>query len=125
MSKVLVLEPDVFLGKAYLKALKKSELDPVIVQTAADAITATDMYHPDVVVMELQLGSHNGLEFLYELRSYPDLSDVKVVIYSRLEESEVGFGKKQREQLGVEAYCHKSNTSVIDMVDVVKRAAQQ
>lgn len=67
MSQVLLIEPDKLLAKTYQAALKTSGHKVRVASNSQDAINIADKTTPDIVVMELQLVGHSGIEFLYEL----------------------------------------------------------
>lgn len=79
---VLLLEPDNFLGDIYAKALERAGHTVVWAKNAQQAIASADAQRPDVVVLELQLPGHGGVEFLYEFRSYPEWQGVPVVLHT-------------------------------------------
>jgi DNA-binding response OmpR family regulator len=120
MSDVLLIEPDRVLAKTYAQSLTSSNIATVIVNDAQNAIHAMDEVNPKLVVLELQLGEHNGVEFLYEMRSYPDWQSIPVIVFSRLGEQEAGFTAETKKQLGVTVYCYKPATSLDAFIEIVK-----
>lgn len=125
MCDVLLLEPDSVLAKTYRLALEASKLKVVVCSDAESAIRTIDNSKPKVIVLELQLAQHNGVEFLYELRSYPDLEDVPVIVFSGRSEQETGLNESLQEQLGIAAYCYKPQTSIDQITVAVKQAIEQ
>ena len=91
MANVLLIEPDRLLAaniRQYLEGTLRHR-----VQWRSDAqasINSSEEFPPDVVVLELQLGMHSGVEFLYEFRSYADWQHVPIVILSSVPEAEIG-----------------------------------
>lgn len=73
-------------------------------QTAVDAI---DTEEPDVMILELQLGIHNGIELLYEIRSYPEWQNIPVVIYTVNRRATDDTFDTTLQQLGVQAVYYK------------------
>jgi len=59
--------------------------------------------------LELQLASHNGIEFLYELRSYNDWQSIPVIIHSLVPAT--AFTNIAPE-LGVVSYLYKPTTTL-------------
>ncbi|HEX8762184.1 MAG TPA: response regulator [Candidatus Saccharimonadales bacterium] len=84
MANVLLIEPDKVLGGTYQQALRLWGYEVTHAFSAQEAINAADKARPDVVVLELQLIGHDGIEFLQEFRSYPEWQDVPVVVLSHL-----------------------------------------
>lgn len=118
-NKVLLIEPDSFLAKIYVQAI---ESEGIIVQSASkaqEAISAIDKIKPDLIVLELQLPSNNGIEFLYELRSYSDLQDIKVIVLSFISSLELALTPKQAQILNIYKHLYKPKTSVSELVEAV------
>lgn len=79
--QILLVEPDAILGKVYQKSL--ATLGTVAwAKTAQSAISLADETTPDIVVLEPKLAAHNGIEFLYEFKSYAEWREVPVVVHS-------------------------------------------
>lgn len=114
MANVLVLEPDVRLGNVYADALRARKHHVILCTTAQAAVCEADGSCPDVVILELQLTGHSGIEFLYEFRSYPDWQRIPVIIISHVPPNE--FAKSSdllRRRLGVKAYYYKPSTNLL------------
>lgn len=122
MIDVLLVEPDQVLSKTYQTAFNKAGLKAVGCHSAERAIAMIDVTNPKVIVLELQLGEHNGVEFLYEMRSYSDLEKIPIIIHSRIAKEISGIDSKVQSQLGIKTYCYKQQTKLSQLVDVVKQA---
>jgi len=66
MAHILLIEPDRPLAGSYCQALETAGHQVVLCAGAQSAIFATDSRIPDVIVLELQLIEHSGIEFLYQ-----------------------------------------------------------
>lgn len=110
MARILLIEPDVVLARQYQEAL--AAYDMTWARDAQAAINTADTQPPDLVVMELLLAGHSGIEFLYEFRSYADWKHVPIVIMSRLNRADIPVHGAALEQLGVRAYLYKPDTSL-------------
>lgn len=120
---VLLIEPDRILADQYQQALEAVDITVSRANDGHRAIAMIDKQLPAVVILELQLGTHNGIEFLYELRSYTDSAALPVVILSDVEPESVrqAIGYKQ---LQIAAHLYKPQTSlarlqqtIIDLID--------
>lgn len=117
MATVLLIEPDALLARTYQAALEMAGHTVMVRAGAQAAITAADQEHPDVVVMELQLIQHSGVEFLYEFRSYADWIEVPVIILSHVAPGDLaGAYETLRDQLGVRQYLYKPQTNLRTLV---------
>ena len=123
MIHVLLLEPDRVLAKTYSEFLQTQGMGVMSASGAQTAIEAADALTPDVIVLELQLASHNGIEFLHELRSHADWQDIPVIIHSLLPLHELETYASAWRQFGVGALCSKTATSLDQLAAVITKAA--
>lgn len=113
MAHVLLIEPDRLLADTYRRAIEASGNTVVMCASAQSAIYAADEVLPDVVVLELQLIGHSGIEFLYEFRSYGDWRSIPVIVHSQVPSSEFSgsWGILSRE-LMIKDYHYKPITTL-------------
>jgi DNA-binding response OmpR family regulator len=117
---VLIIEPNTLLSEAYKSALQKSGYKTTQAKGAQDAVDAADRERPDVVVMELELPGHNGIEFLHEFRSYAEWRSVPVVINTGIFSSKLaGVSKTLERDLGVSRILYKPRASLADLTRAV------
>lgn len=120
MARILLIEPDRVLAETYRQCLELTGQTVVPCASAQAAILAADQQQPDVVVLELQLIEHSGIEFLYEFRSYPDWQHIPVVVHTHVPPVEfANSGQLLREELGVAAYLYKPVTSLKKLLRTV------
>lgn len=120
MANVLLVEPDRLLAKTYFQALSEAGHDVIVAAGAQTAIFAADKQLPDVVVLELQLVEHSGIEFLYEFRSYPEWQGIPVIIFSQVPPAEFGPSRGLlQKHLGVHVYHYKPQTSLSRLLAAV------
>lgn len=112
MKRVLLVEPSQELAMLIAKSLEEKGLFVDHSATAQGGVSLADAQRPNVIVLELALPEHNGLEFLYELRSYTDWVNIPVIIHSKISREEFGLEPKQAEDLGVVAHLYKSTTTL-------------
>ena len=121
MAVILLLEPDRQLAKSYQAALKKEGHVVHWQNNAQTALAVIDEYNPDVIVLEFHLPNHNGVEFLYEIRSYPDCDRIPVLLHTMVSADHLGLGRVFWPQLGIKEYLYKPQTSLAQLVDRVAR----
>lgn len=120
MARILLLEPDHLLARTFCRALQAAGYAVDCCANAQAAIVAADTYRPDIVVMELQLVSHSGIEFLYEFRTYADWMTVPVIILTHVPPGEFGASRDVlMKELGVATYLYKPQTSLQKLVSSV------
>lgn len=91
MPRVLIIEPDRPTAEAYAKALFAAGFEVSLSQTAQSALQLIDVSKPDIIVLDLQLASHDGLEFLHEFSSYADWQVIPIIINSYLPPEKVAL----------------------------------
>lgn len=120
MAHALLIEPDVVLAKNYQQALHHAGHTVSVTHSAQAAIVACDQHVPDVIVLELQLSNHSGVEFLYEFRSYPEWQNIPVIVQSFIPEREFASSKSLlKNELGVVNYLYKPRTTLQKLVQTV------
>lgn len=124
-AHILIVEPDIRLGRTYADGLRARGYSVAHSTTAQDAVCEADAQQPDVVVLEIQLTKHSGIEFLYEFRSYADWQPVPVVVVSHVPPQEFAASSDiLNRRLGVQAYHYKPQTSLRTLLHAVDRALQ-
>ncbi len=123
MAHVLLIEPDYILAGTYADALGHAGYSVQVAANAQTAIDAADKTIPDVVVLELQLAEHNGIEFLYEFRSYNEWRSVPVIIHSNLSSADMEPAGELWSQLGIVDYHYKPTSSLKALLSSVQKAA--
>ncbi len=119
---ILLIEPDKLLATIYRQALVGTGHQVRVCATAQAAVSAADKQMPQLVILELQLVGHSGIEFLYEFRSYPEWRDIPVIIVSYVPPAEFSDSHGQlTHDLGVRTYCYKPETSLQKLLAAVSQ----
>lgn len=113
---ILLVEPNNILGKAYLQSLEQAGHEVLWCTSGQMGLLAADNEAPDVVVLELQLPGHNGIEFLYEFRSYRDWQAIPIVVHTFVPEA---LSPQQRSQLNIISYLYKPATKLASLTRTV------
>lgn len=123
-ARVLLLESDRLLADTISQALRKHghsvdwQVEP---QAATDSL---DSQMPNVIIMDLMLAGRSGIEFLYELRSYPEWQTLPVIIFSHLSPHELSQSVDSLNQLNIAAFHYKPTTSLENLVQSVEQQLQ-
>lgn len=121
MANVLLIEPDCVLARTYAGMLETAGHGVQVSTTAQDALQSADDSCPDIVLLELQLVAHSGIEFLYEFRSYADWRRIPVVVVSNVPSAEFNQSVSVlTKHLGIAAYCYKPQTDLKCLLRVVE-----
>lgn len=124
MARVLIIEPDKILGEVYAQSLSDVGHKVRLCNQAQSSIYLIDEQVPDVVVLELQLADHSGIEFLYELRSYKEWQHIPIVIHSLVPDDLFSNNILQMRKLGVTHYLYKPNTNLVRLKRAVAEALE-
>ena len=117
MAHILLLEPTQILADVCQKALSMAGHTVVWRQTAEQGVTALDEHKIDIIVLEIQIPIHNGIEFLYEMRSYNDWLDIPVLLYTDVRKAPEFDDALSR--LKVAEWLYKPQTSLHSLVHAV------
>ena len=113
MARVLLIETDRQLAKNIKSYL---QLAGHTVNSHSDlqaAVTTADTDRPGIIILDLWLAGRSGIEFLYELRSYPDWQPVPVIVTGKLSQDELANFAKAFEQLSISSYLPKHTATSI------------
>jgi len=113
---ILILEPDRKVSLVYQRALTAAGHNVRIEHHAQDAITSIDKSQPDIVIVELQLIRHGGMEFLYELRSYSEWLSMKVILLTMVPSHQLILSDKSKKELGIVEHLYKPETTLEQLV---------
>lgn len=111
MAQILLLEPDAKLGSLYKEILSK-DFDVEHCRMSFDAISILDKKTIDIVVLELQIALHNGIEFLYEMRSYSEWQNIPVILHTNVSPQWYENCGTLKDQLNITAYLYKPVTKL-------------
>lgn len=121
MANILLIEPDRLLAKTYAQALTAAGHTVIARAAAQSAIFAADQVPPDLVILELQLIEHSGIEFLYEFRSYAEWQTIPVIVVSHVPPAEFNASRELlKRDLGVLSYYYKPHTSLRQLLQAVR-----
>lgn len=120
---ILLVEPDKILGQSLFATFEKAGHAVIWKRTAQTALDGLDEQQPDVVVLEIQLGLHNGIEFLYEIRSYTEWKHIPVIVHTMNQHTHHETFVEPFKQLGVEAVLYKPRTTTKQLLEAITEFA--
>ena len=117
MAKVLIVEDDRDLNNAYSIILKSEGYDVVEAYDGKEALEKVKDFEPDLILLDLLMPIMGGLEFLQRFDLVSSHPDVKVLIFTNMENSpEVNEAYK----LGAHRCIIKSWTAPHNLAHVIK-----
>lgn len=117
--RILLVEPDLILSDIFKIALSRAGHEVYQSAHAQSAVHEADARAIDIVILELQIHGHSGIEFLYEFRSYPEWQDTPIIIHSWVSPHILGDHHQLLQQLGVVEHLYKPETSLEKLVQKV------
>ena len=77
---ILVIDDDTWQADHYRRELERAGYRVKVAGHAYDAIAQIDNDPPSLILLDLILPGSNGITLLHELRSYPDLAAIPVIV---------------------------------------------
>ncbi len=121
MAHILLLEPDTRLAKVYISEMNRNRHTVMHCKEASEAIAALDSTRIDLVILEIQIALHNGIEFLYEMRSYPEWQSIPVIINTLIPSIVIEKNKLLTKQLRISEVLYKPATKLSTLNSVIQR----
>lgn len=118
--RALIIEPSRDLAEIVSKSLEREGVIADIAHNAQGGISQADKNKPDLVILELLLSEHNGLEFIHEFKSYNDWFDIPIVIYSDLSAEELGEAIGWSEDMNIINHFYKPTSTLEELNSYVK-----
>lgn len=120
---ILLLEPDKKLGGTYKRALEKAGHKVQWAAHAQDAVHLADKVRPGLVILELQLAGHNGIEFLHEFRSYPEWQGIGVILLTLVPPQSLQISQEIMDSFGIVGALYKPATTLKQLISVISEQA--
>lgn len=118
MAHVLIVEDDKFLSKIYLTKLKKEGMDVSIAHDGIEGLKSMREKKPSIILLDLIMPKMDGFGVLEAMHKDKTLSKIPVLVLSNLgQESDI----KKAEGYGVKDFIVKSDTSIKDVIDKIKK----
>jgi DNA-binding response OmpR family regulator len=121
MTKILLLQSDDQLAANSATYLKHKGFDVSVHKDPQMAVAEADVNLPDIVIIDLSLAGRSGVEFLYELRSYPDWQAIPAIITGNLTMQHVQPYLDSFNQLDVAVYLPRQSTSLERLTEEIIR----
>ena len=115
--KVLIVEDDKFLLRAYTTRMKKEGFEILEANDGNEAMEQVKNNTPDVILLDIIMPNKDGFAFLEELRADEEHKDIPVFIISNLGQA---ADIQRAKDLGIEDYFVKADIAIADVVEVVE-----
>lgn len=122
---VLLIEPELLSAELYAGALRAADIEVRHVSSSQDALDELDARLPECIVLELDIRSHNGFEFLYEFCSQDDWSGVPIVVHTSILPERLSSMTVNWQELNVVDFLYKPQATLKDLQDSVRVAIKE
>lgn len=120
--KVLLIEPDAFLAEALMALISARGHEVFWKKTAQSALDSLEDSVPEAIILELQLGLHNGIEFIYELRSYSEWQNIPIIVHtinSKALDETYTSAFEELEVISVTYKLRTTNSHIVRLLDKI------
>jgi CheY-like chemotaxis protein len=114
---ILVVEDDSFIASVHSKKLTKEGFEVMMAGDGEEALEVVRKRKPDIIFLDLIMPKKDGFETLKELKTDPDLKDIKVIVLSNLSQED---DKQRVLDMGALDYVVKANVSFREIIDLAK-----
>ncbi|QQS16072.1 MAG: response regulator [Candidatus Moraniibacteriota bacterium] len=118
-NSILIVEDDEFISDVYMKKLALEGFEMDLAKDGEEALRKIRDRKPDIVLLDIMIPLKDGFQVLTELHADAALSDIRVVVMSNLSQ---GKDIARAKELGALDYIVKSNVSLPDMVQRIRKA---
>jgi DNA-binding response OmpR family regulator len=108
MADILLLKTDRQLASNTAGFFKRAGHNLRYFSDPQAAVVAIDKSKPDLIIVDLFLAARSGIEFLFELRSYPEWESLLVLVSGGLSAEEIKNYRAAFKELNVGLYFQKT-----------------
>ena len=116
MYNILIVEDETAYQRILKDTFEKEKFKVALASGCKEALTEVDKQIPDIVLLDIMLpGGMNGFDFLEQIKANEKTKAIPVIIITNLSSE-----KKVAEEIGVDSYFIKSETTIQQIISKVK-----
>ena len=119
MTKIAIIEDDQVINQMYRMKFETAGFDVATASDGEAGVAIVKKFHPDLILLDLQMPNMNGVEALSLIRALPSHKQTPVIVLTNLGEEEAPDGLRK---LGVHSYIVKADFTPRQVVERVKHA---
>ena len=119
MTKIAIIEDDQVINQMYRMKFEAAGFDVATASDGEAGVAIVKKFHPDLILLDLQMPNMNGVEALSLIRALPSHKQTPVIVLTNLGEEEAPDGLRK---LGVHSYIVKADFTPRQVVEHVKHA---
>ena len=116
-KKIIIIEDDKFLLKAYEIKFKQSDFDVILATDGISGFELAEKEKPSLIILDLMLPRMNGFEFLKKIKSDEKLKNIPVIVVSNLGQKN---DSERAIKLGAKEFLIKTNYSLEEIIKKIK-----
>lgn len=116
---IVIAEDDKAYGRVYLNKFKAEGFDVTLVVNGSEVVPTLLKRRPQLLLLDLIMPGKDGFGVLEELRSTPELKDLRVIVASNLSQD---IDKAKVSKYEVYDYFVKSDVSIVEVIERVQAA---
>lgn len=117
MKKILVIEDDLALQKAYKGMFMSGDYELLQAYDGEKGVQMAEQQKPDVILLDIMMPKMNGIEVLKKLKTIEETKNIDVIVLSNLSGPQINDEIKA---IGAVNYLVKSDTDPTKIEAVVK-----
>ena len=117
MSKILIVEDDPFLNRAYNTILLREGYDVDSADNGETGLQKATENEPDLILLDMLMPQMDGLDFLRGYQQKDNHPNVKIIVFSNMSVPE---SVEEAMHLGAVKYMTKASFSPKEMVALIK-----
>ena len=118
---ILLIEDEKILGEMYQEKFTQAGFQVEWTKEAESGLEMAKRLKPDLIVLDILLPRGNGVAFLKGLRKDPEISSLRVVAFSTLDDPVI---KKEAFALGIKDYLIKTNYTPQEITEKIREYLQ-
>jgi CheY-like chemotaxis protein len=118
MTKVLIVEDDVFLRKMYTKKFQVNGFEIETASNGQEGLQKMSSFSPDIVLMDVMMPKLNGIEAIEKAKADENLKHIPILVLTNLSSAEDADTAVKK---GAKAYLIKSEHTPTQIVEKVKK----
>lgn len=119
MTKIAIIEDDPVIAQMYRMKFEADGFEVQMADNGRDGISLTELFAPDLILLDMQMPQMTGDEALKEIRSHNWGKHIPVIVLTNLGEEEA---PKNLKALGIHSYIVKADLTPRQVVERVKAA---
>ncbi|MCR9244146.1 MAG: response regulator [bacterium] len=115
--KILVVDDEPFICRSLSFVLRKGNYEVIEARNGEEAIAAIRDHRPDLVFLDVMMPKINGFEVTEQVRSDPDLDNVKIILLT-------AKGQESDREVGKTAGANDYMTKPFSPTKILERARE-